>query len=185
MYLPEEKSLMCLQLLVEGMSIRSIERVTDVHRDTILRLLETVGQKCIWIQETLVKDVKVRFVEADEIWSYVAMKDKQKNIREITNDKIGSAYTFTAIEAETKLIVAWHLGTRTEEHTFTFLRKVRDAVDPETVFQLSTDAFPGYNQTVPAILGRQAHYGQVIKTSGRRSKRNPLQPCGLHRMQEN
>ena len=122
---------------------------------------------------------------AHGILADVAMKDKQKNIREITNDKIGSAYTFTAIEAETKLIVAWHLGTRTEEHTFTFLRKVRDAVDPETVFQLSTDAFPGYNQTVPAILGRQAHYGQVIKTSGRRSKRNPLQPCGLHRMQEN
>jgi len=57
------------------------------------------------------------------------------------------------------LIVAWHLGTRTEEHAVTFLRKINDANDEETVFQISTDAFVGYNKTVPAILGRQAHYG--------------------------
>ncbi|HMQ03537.1 MAG TPA: hypothetical protein PKD26_06450 [Pyrinomonadaceae bacterium] len=166
MILSEEKALLCLKLLVEGNSVRSTERITGVHRSTIFSLLETVGSKCIWLQETLVKDVKVNFVEADEIWSYVAMKEKTKVRNGITNEKVGTAFTFTAIEAETKLIVAWHLGTRTEEHALTFLRKVRNAVDPDTVFQFSTDAFPGYNQTVPAILGRQAHYGQVIKTYG-------------------
>lgn len=164
MILAEDKALMCLNLLVEGNSVRSTERITGVHRDTILSLLETVGKKCIWIQETLVRDVKVGFVEADEIWSYVAMKDKTKHEKDINSDQIGSAYTFTAIDAESKLIVAWHLGTRTEEHAVNFLRKLRNAVDEETIFQLSTDAFPGYNQTVPAILGRQAHYGQIIKT---------------------
>ncbi len=166
MILPEEKALLCLKLLVEGNSVRSTERITGVHRDTVLSLLETVGKKCIWIQESLVKDVKVKFVEADEIWSYVAMKDRTKAAKEIESDQIGSAYTFTAIEAESKLIVAWHLGTRTEEHALTFLRKLRNAVDEDTEFQISTDAFPGYNRTVPAILGGQAHYGQVIKTYG-------------------
>ena len=63
MYLPEDKALMCLQLLVEGMSIRSIERVTDINRNTIMSLLEVVGKKCLWIQENLVKDVKVKFVQ--------------------------------------------------------------------------------------------------------------------------
>ena len=164
MILSEEKALLCLNLLVEGNSVRSTERITGVHRDTILSLLETVGKKCIWIQETLVRDVKVGFVEADEIWSYVAMKDKTKHAKEIYSDQVGSAYTFTAIDAESKLIVAWHLGTRSEEHAVHFLRKLRNAVDEETIFQLSTDAFPGYNQTVPAILGNQAHYGQIIKT---------------------
>ncbi len=164
MILPEEKALLCLNLLVEGNSVRSTERITGVHRDTVLRLLETVGKKCIWIQESIVKNVKVGFVEADEIWSYVAMKDKTKNAQNVTSDKIGSAYTFTAIDAESKLIVAWHLGTRSEENAFTFLRKLRDAVDQDTVFQLSTDAFPGYKNTVPMVLGRQAHYGQIIKT---------------------
>lgn len=164
MILNEEKALLCLNLLVEGNSVRSTERITGVHRDTILRLLETVGKKCIWIQETLVRNVQVGFVEADEIWSYVAMKDKNKHSKDIESDKIGSAYTFTAIDADSKLIVAWHLGTRTEEHAVTFLRKIKDAVDEQTVFQFSTDAFTGYNKTVPAILGRQVHYGQTIKT---------------------
>src|SRR5258708_5445126 len=104
MYLNEDKAVTCLQLLVEGMSIRSIERVTGVNRNTVLSLLETVGKKCIWIQENLVRDVKVGFVEADEIWSFVQMKDKTKHSRDIESDKIGSAYTFTAIDSQSKLI---------------------------------------------------------------------------------
>lgn len=164
MILSEDKALLCLNLLVEGNSVRSTERITGVHRDTILRLLETVGKKCVWIQETLVTNVNVGYVEADEIWSFVAMKDKTKHIKEIESDQIGSAYTFTAIDAESKLIVAWHLGTRTEDHALTFLKKIREAVSEDTEFQLSTDAFGGYKNTVPAILGRQAHYGQVIKS---------------------
>jgi transposase-like protein/IS1 family transposase len=166
MILADEKALLCLNLLVEGNSVRSTERITGVHRDTILSLLETVGKKCVWIQESLVKDVKVGFVEADEVWSFVAMKEKTKHSRDIESDKIGSAYTFTCIDADTKLIVAWHLGNRNEEHALTFLRKIREAVDPDTEFQISTDAFRGYNSTVPMILGGQAHYGQVIKTYG-------------------
>lgn len=165
MILSEEKALLCLNLLVEGNSVRSTERITGIHRDTILSLLETVGKKCIWIQENLVKDVKVKFIEADEIWSFVAMKDKTKHEQNITSDKIGSSYTFTCIDSDTKLIVAWHLGTRTEKHAVTFLRKIRGAVEPGVEFQISTDAFPGYKHNVPIIL-QQSHYGQVVKRYG-------------------
>ena len=164
MYLPEDKAILCLQLLVEGMSVRSIERTTGVHRDTVLSLLEKVGQKCIWIQENLVQDVKVKFIEADEVWAYIVMKDKTKKAQNITDDKVGSAYTFTCIDADSKLIVAWHLGTRTEEHAVTFLRKIKGAVQRGVQFQISTDAFQGYKHNVPIILGQFGHYGQVIKT---------------------
>lgn len=166
MYLPEDKAIICLQLLVEGMSVRSIERVTGVHRDTVLRLLETVGRKCLYLQDKLVRDVKVGYVEADEVWSFVQMKEKTKTSKNIVDEQIGSAYTYTCIDAETKLIVAWHLGTRAQKHAFTFLQKVRDAVDPDTEFQISTDAFPAYKDLIPALLGRQAHYGRIIKTYG-------------------
>ena len=166
MILSEEKALLCLNLLVEGNSVRSTERITGVHRDTILSLLETVGKKCVWLQETLVKSVAVKFVEADEIWSFVGMKDRARTAKQITSSEVGSAYTFTAIEAESKLIIAWHLGTRSEENALTFLNKIRNAVDVDTAFQISTDAFPGYMNTVPAVLGRKAHYGQVIKSYG-------------------
>ena len=162
MILSEEKALLCLNLLVEGNSVRSTERITGVHRDTVLRLLETVGKKCIWIQENLVKDVPVGFVEADEIWSFVAMKDKTKHSKDIESEQIGSAYTFTAIDAQSKLIVAWHLGTRSEAHALQFLTKIRDAVAEDTEFQISTDAFSGYKRTVPMALP-QAHFGQIRK----------------------
>ena len=79
MILSEEKAIFCLKLLVEGNSIRSTERITEVHRDTIIRLLETVGEKCLSIQENLVKNVKVANVQADEIWAFVGMKQKTAN----------------------------------------------------------------------------------------------------------
>lgn len=165
MTLAESKALMCLNPLVEGNSIRSTERITGVHRDTVLRLLETVGRKCIWIQENLVKKVKVSNVQADEIWSYVAMKDKTKNEKSIEDEKIGSAYTFTAIEVESKLIIAWHLGRRTEQDAAIFLEKVAGAIEGATKrFQMTTDAFPGYTHTVREILGMMADYGQLHKS---------------------
>lgn len=118
MILAEEKVLLCLNLLVEGSSIRSTERITGVHRDTIISLLKIVGEKCLAIQESLVRNVKVKDVQADEIWAYVGMKQKTANQNGLGDDeKIGNAYTFTAIESTSKLIVAWHLGRRTEADT--------------------------------------------------------------------
>jgi IS1 family transposase len=156
--------LLCLKLLVEGNSIRSTERITGVHRDTVLSLLETVGEKCLWIQESLVRNVKVKFVQADEIWSFIGMKDKQKREKEITSEKVGSAYTFTAIDSESKLIVAWHLGRRNEVDALAFCEKIYYAIEGGTnQFQISTDAFRGYDHTVNEVLGTKAHYGQIVK----------------------
>ncbi len=167
MYLPEEKALMCLSLLVEGNSIRAIERITNVNRNTILSLLETVGEKCLWIQENLVKNVKVSDVQADEIWAFIGMKQKTANEYGLTeNDKVGSFYTFTGIESHSKLIVAWHLGKRTEEDTLIFLEKLYAATEPTKRFQMSTDGFKGYDHTVNEVLGTKADYGQVIKIYG-------------------
>lgn len=167
MYLAEDKAVLCLQLLVEGASVRSIERITGIHRDTVLSLLETVGKKCLAIQENFVRNVKVKFVQADEIWSFVAMKDKQKHALLIEDEQIGSQYTFTAIDEESKLIVAWHLGRRTEAHALTFLEKVYSAIEGGTnQFQISTDAFKGYDHTVNEVLGTKAHYGQIVKMYG-------------------
>lgn len=168
MTLPMDKVEMVIKLLVEGNSIRSTERITNVHRDTILRLLETVGKKCLAIQENLVRNVKVNDVQADEIWAFIGMKQKTANKQGLDdNEKVGSAYTFTAIESDSKLIVAWHLGRRTEEDTLIFLEKLYNAIDGATErFQMSTDGFRGYDHTVNEVLGTKADYGQVIKIYG-------------------
>jgi transposase-like protein/IS1 family transposase len=167
MYLNEDKAVMCLSLLVEGSSIRSIERITGVHRDTIISLLETVGEKCLWIQENLVKNLKVGDIQADEIWSFISMKDKTKNRQNIEDGRIGSAYTCTAIESESKLIVAWHLGRRTEYDTLVFLEKVANAIEPTKRFQMTTDGFPAYEDCVTEVLGTKADYAQIIKIYGK------------------
>lgn len=172
MILSEEKSLMCLNLLVEGNSVRSTERITGVHRDTILSLLKTAGEKCLAIQENLVKGVKVADVQADEIWSFVGMKQKTANDNGAGDDeRLGSVYTFTAIESTSKLIVAWHLGKRSEQDALIFLEKLSNAIDGATNrFQMSTDGFRGYDHTVNEVLGTKADYGQIIKIYG---KQNP------------
>lgn len=169
MILPEEKALMCLKLLVEGNSIRSTERITEVHRDTIIKLLEVVGKKCLAIQENLVRNVKVQDVQADEIWAYVGMKQKTANKQGLDDkEQIGNAYTFTAIESDSKLIIAWHLGKRSEQDALIFLEKVYTAIDGATDrFQMSTDAFRGYDHTVNEVLGTKADYAQVIKIYGK------------------
>lgn len=167
MILAEEKALMCLKLLVEGNSIRSTERIAEVHRDTIIRLLETVGKKCLAIQETLVKNVKVADVQADEIWAYVGMKQKTANKQGKDDAELGNAYTFTAIESNSKLIVAWHLGKRSEQDALIFLEKLYAATEPTKRFQMSTDGFRGYDHTVNEVLGTKADYGQVVKIYGK------------------
>jgi IS1 family transposase len=101
----------------------------------------------------------------NEIWAYVGMKQKTANANGFGDDeRLGSVYTFTAIESRTKLMVAWHLGKRTEQDALIFLEKLYNAIDGATSrFQMSTDAFRGYDHTVNEVLGTKADYGQVIK----------------------
>lgn len=168
-YLPIEKVELCVKLLVEGTSIRSTERITGIHRDTIIRLLENVGKRCLMLQESLVRNVKVQDVQADEIWAYVGMKQKTANNNGFKdNERLGDAYTFTAIDSDSKMIVAWHLGRRTEADTLIFLEKLYEAIDGATDrFQMSTDGFRGYDHTVNEVLGTKADYGQIIKIYGK------------------
>ena len=173
MRLPEDKAILCLKLLVEGNSIRSTERIANVHRDTVLRLLEKVGKKCEELHYDMVKGIRINDLQADEVWSFVKMKDKTKKRKNIKNDKIGSAYTFTAIESDSKFIVAWHLGKRTEYDALKFLEKIYTSIeDSRNRFQMSTDAFKGYDHTINEVLGARADYAQIIKLYG---KPNPEQ----------
>lgn len=96
------------------------------------------------------------------------MKQKTANKQGLDDtEKLGNAYTFTAIEADSKLIVAWHLGKRSEQDALIFLEKIYQAVDGATNrFQMSTDGFRGYDHTVNEVLGTKADYGQVVKIYG-------------------
>ncbi|HYP25537.1 MAG TPA: hypothetical protein VE262_02370 [Blastocatellia bacterium] len=162
MILAEDKALSVLLHLIEGCSVRSTERITGVHRDTILNLLVTVGAKCERLMEERIKGISVTEVQCDELWGYVGMKEKTKKKQGIAGDGIGDAWTFIAIERHTKLILAWHLGRRTVTDTVAFTEKLAHATTGS--FQISTDGFAPYKDAVVLSLGAQhVDFAQLVK----------------------
>ncbi|MEK6333932.1 MAG: hypothetical protein AABM67_03225 [Acidobacteriota bacterium] len=160
--LAEGKALAVLSHLIEGCSVRSTERLTGVHRDTILRLLAIAGRKCEALMLDRIQGLRVSDVECDELWSYVGMKKKTKTLKGETSDELGDAWTFTAIERNSKLILAWHVGQRMPEDTLMFTEKIAHATAGS--FQISTDGFGPYRDAVVMSLGVQrVSFAQLIK----------------------
>jgi len=166
MRLPMDKALLCLKLLVEGNSIRSTERITGVEKKTILSLLVLAGEKCERLLEEKIKDVPVRDVQADEMWGFVGMKEKTKKRKQYVSPlgptgTVGDAWTFVAIERNTKLVVAYHLGRRNVKDTVEFTEKIYNATSGH--FQLTTDAFRAYPDAVTYSLGTRVDFAQLVK----------------------
>jgi len=161
MYLREDKTLLCLNLLLEGNSIRSIERVTGVTKQTLLNLLVLAGEKCHEVMSERIKGIAVKDVEADEIWAFVGMKKMTKLHKEVIDPKVGDAYTFVAIERNTKLVLTWHLGDRDMPNTEAFTDKLDRATQGR--FQLTTDGFVAYPDAVSYSLGTRVDFAQLIK----------------------
>ena len=169
MTLPMDKALMVVRLMVEGMSIASIERTTGVHHTTILSLLETVGQKCEALMHDRIKNLPVKDVQCDEIWGFVGMKEKTKRKLALMEDEeskqLGDAYCFIAIEKSTKVILAFHLGRRTVEDTIAFTHKIDHATKGH--FQINTDGFGPYRDAFGVIIGHRTDFAQVVKIFGK------------------
>src|ERR1039457_860772 len=142
MTVPEDKALLAIQLLIEGTSVRSVERVTQLHRDTILRLLVLAGERCIALMDTQMRNLRCKRIQSDEIWSFVTKK--QRNVRTDDPDEFGDAWVFVAIDADTKLIPSYMVGKRNRETTYQFLTDLRDRIAEEHRFQLTTDGFHFY-----------------------------------------
>ncbi len=117
--------------------------------------------------EEKLRNVKVNDIQADEIWAYVGMKEKTKKRKGKDADTLGDAYTFVAFERDSKLILAWHLGRRTERDTLLFTEKIFAAVDgTDNRIQVTTDGFPGYPDAIAYSLGTRADYAQLVKIYG-------------------
>jgi IS1 family transposase len=165
MTVPMDKALLALQLLIEGTSVRATERVTGLHRDTILRLLVTAGEKCEKLMGRLIVNVPVRDVECDEIWGYVQKKEGHKAPEEAFDESIGDAYTFVAIERNTKLVLNFALGRRNKATTDIFIEGLRHATASKH-FQITTDGFKPYVAAIADTLGDRVDFAQLIKVYG-------------------
>ena len=158
--LKRDKQKMILNLLVEGCSIRSIERITGVHRDTIGRLMERVGNKCQEIMDEKMQNLHCNYLEADEIYGYVYKK--QQRIKDGENPKeIGDQYVFIALDRDTKLIPVFKVGKRNRETTTSFLLELQKRVTNH--FQLTTDQFHAYYHGILRIFGTYIDYAALRK----------------------
>ncbi len=164
MYVSQEKAILATRLLLEGNSIRSTERITDLDRTTIARLLVLAGGRCEKLLADTITKVHVRDVEADEIWGFVGMKEKAKENVYKAEDTLGDAYTYVAMEANSRLILAWHLGKRNKQDTLAFILKLRNATEGR--FQLTTDGWPSYPDAVERVFGSEIDYAQLVKVYG-------------------
>jgi transposase-like protein/IS1 family transposase len=158
---PADRAILCLRLLLEGNSIRSAERLTGTHRDTIMAAMVRLGEGCKRLLETTIRLIPVANVQADEIWSFVYIKEKARLRRDYPEDGCGDAYCYTAIERTTKLLIAWHLGKRSVQDTWEFAYKLRRATVGD--FQLTTDGFHPYRAAIPATFGPSLDFAVLIK----------------------
>ncbi len=162
----DAKALLALQLIVEGNSLRTVNRVTGLGRNTILRLVELAGERCATLLATKVRNVAAEDVQCDEIWGFVGKKDNHKHGGEDNFSEIGNAWVFVGIERSTKLVLAHHLGKRTVSSATRFMHKLSDATDATQKFQLTTDGLRAYPLAVGNVLGHQGErvdYAQLVK----------------------
>ena len=159
---PTDKALLALRLLVEGCSIRSIERTTELHRDTILKLLVVVGEKCERLMGRVIVNIPATDVQADEIWAFVGKKEGHKLPMEANDEGIGDAYCFVAIDRNTKLVFNFSLGRRSQAITDAFIEGLRHATSRQR-FQISTDGFQPYLSAITTTLSDRCDFAQLIK----------------------
>jgi IS1 family transposase len=156
--------LVVVSALLEGNSVRSTERMTGVHRDTICRLLIQVGEHCAVLLDTQMRELSCQYVQADEIWCYVGKK--QRRVRAHDPAEYGDQWIFVALDAETKLVPSFIVGKRTKATTYEFLLDLQRRLIAERRFQLTTDGFHFYERGVEDVFGGTCDFAQLIKLYG-------------------
>jgi len=159
--LPKETVALILNCLVEGNSVRSTGRLCGVEKRTVLNILKLAGEASERLLTEKVRNVPVKDLEMDEVWSYVGCKQGHLKPHH-AGRQFGDAYTFIALERTSKLVVAWHLGKRDRINTEDFISKVRIATAPG-YFEISTDAFAPYENAIDAGLSDRASHSNVVK----------------------
>lgn len=159
MYLPMEKAETVLRMLLEGNSVSGVERLTDVHHTTILKLLVLAGEKCERIMGEKIRNVPVKDVQCDELWSFV--QKKQKRVRPDDDPTFGDCYCFVGIERTSKLILNVAMGKRDQATTDVFIEGLRLATRGQ--FQITTDGFAPYRSAIPNTLEDRASFAMCIK----------------------
>jgi IS1 family transposase len=161
--LPLAKRVQILSMLCEGSSMRSISRVADVSINTVAKLLAEAGEACAAHHWNAVCGVKAKRVQCDEIWSFVGAK--QKNVADAKGNPEGDVWTWTAIDADSKLIISYMVGGRDSETANFFIDDLRERVDGR--MPLTTDGHKAYLEAVAGAFHEGGiDYAMLVKLYG-------------------
>lgn len=160
-HLSIDKKIAVTAALAEGNSIRSIERMTGIHRDTIMRLGVRIGQGCTRLLDHKMQNLNSTSIQVDELWGFVGKKDK--NVKETENtDEVGSVWTFCAIDTDTKIVPSFKIGNRNHETANEFMTDLASRL--RNRIQLASDGFAPYYEAVELAWGSAVDYAMIVKS---------------------
>ncbi len=153
-----------IRCLVDGCSIRATVRITGISKNTIQKLTRDLGDACLQFQDKVLRNLKCKRLEMDEIWAFCYCK--AKNVPDAMRGEpgIGSIWNWTAMDAETKLIVSWQLGARDAANAHMFIRDVSERLSHRV--QVTTDGNNVYLEAIEEYMGGNVDYAMLIKQYG-------------------
>ena len=162
--LTKEKQRQVVAALVEGNSIRATCRMTGVAKGTVLKLLVDLGKACAEYQDEAFQNLTCKKIQIDEIWAFVYAKEKHVPKNKQGQFGYGDVWTFTAIDADSKLIPTWHVGNRDIKDATIFMKDLAGRLKNKV--QLTTDGHKMYLEAVEDALGCEIDFSQLIKLYG-------------------
>ena len=153
-----------LHLLCEGMSIRAITRLTGASKNTVAKLLIDAGKACTAYHDANVRDVKAARVQVDEIWSFTYAKQKNVATAKDAPEGAGDTWTWTAIDADSKMILSYLVGGRDSEYAMEFMDDLASRLAHRV--QLTSDGHRAYLEAVEGAFGCDVDYAQLVKIYG-------------------
>lgn len=181
--LPLAKRVMILSLLVEGMSMRAISRTVGVSINTVTKLMVEAGEACAAHHDKMVRGVKAQRVQCDEIWSFCYAKEKNVATAQAAPEGAGDVWTWTALDSDSKMILAWEVGDRSAATAREFMFDVAGRLAGRV--QLTTDGHGAYLKAVGDAFAADVDYAMLVKlygeptgTKGHERKYSPAQCTG-------
>lgn len=161
--LKPEKQAAIIRALMEGNSIRSVERLLSVHRDTVLKLLGKTDERCREIHDQQVRNCHLLYCEADESWMFAGRKQGRLSEEEKTNPELGDQYIWIGLDPESRLIVSYLVGKRDGIHAVRFMLDLKSRLNGHDRFQITTDGVNQYVDAVNWAFGRDVNFAQLVK----------------------
>ena len=162
--LTHAKRVLILNMLVEGSSMRSITRVADVSINTVSKILADAGKACEAMHNETVRNVPSKRVQCDEIWSFCYAKAKNVATAKAAPAEAGDLWTWTALDADSKLMISWLVGDRDAEHANELMQDVASRLTNRV--QLTTDGHAPYLEAVEGAFGADVDYAMLVKLYG-------------------